>query len=380
MKYDLILVFTTFRKCGVYLPLVKQLYGRYNVGVYECSIVNADLVKVDKQNKLFLELIYSYGATPVNEDKVDCTVALLPQWHYRKNDIELIFDKLNCGHKFWMVSLAMGNCSYENLYGHEVDKILVVDRAFYNFRLSKRPFEKELAIAEDKIVEVGTPYNDYPVFNDLEIDYILANPTPFSFPELADKLKYLNNLIALIDKISGDAVIAYKPHNATGLDSLVNYKVLKTLRLYVPFFLKKPLRVIFKYIGVMFKHKRIKKISVELEIIEKYERLMQRIVSLSSLTKYHSFNLEMFLPIVRKGLITGRSNSIWHALYARLPVYNCVSDSTVEVSKNKMHSYNMRYFDVNCCAGHLIFDSDKFNLIKDETRLADIVKYVEAHL
>ena len=119
---------------------------------------------------------------------------------------------------------------------------------------------------------------------------------------------------------------------------------------------------------------------LEILIIQKYEKMMEKVVMLSRLTPYHNFNLELFLPNVKKGLITGRSNSIWHGLYNKLPVYNCVSDETKSVSVEKMHSYNMSYFNVDSCEGGLSFDKEKYDIIDNTTRKSDFVKFLDLEL
>ena len=41
-------------------------------------------------------------------------------------------------------------------------------------------------------------------------------------------------------------------------------------------------------------------------------------------SNYGSLNIEMFLPYVSNGVITGRSNTIWHCLYQQVPVWNLI--------------------------------------------------------
>ena len=52
-----------------------------------------------------------------------------------------------------------------------------------------------------------------------------------------------------------------------------------------------------------------------------YRFLMQKVTHISDFSKYGSLNIESFIPYVSKGVITGRSNTIWHCLYQKLPVW-----------------------------------------------------------
>jgi hypothetical protein len=378
VEYDIVLCFTTFRRCGVYLPIVKELGRKYKIGIYSYPINEIDKGKVLKNNELFLDLLHKHGASCVVSHKNNCKILLIPQWHYEDN-IECLFSEVVSDQFYWLVSLAMGNYNYENLYSHVPDKILLVDKRFYEYRLSKRPKEKKINISSEKIIEVGTPYQKYPCFKEPTIDYIIANPTPFSFQDSKDKLTYLSNIELLLNKIKHDEIVAYKPHNASGIDSLLHPRVYKLIRQF-----PSPIRQLFYFVSKMMSklntigHTR--ELLLQILIIQQYEKMMKRVVTLSSLTKYHNFNLELFLPNVKKGLITGRSNSIWHGLYAQIPIYNCVSDKVTEVSKVKMHSFNMTYFNLQCCNGLLDFDKCKFEIISDETRGADLVRILTSEL
>ena len=83
---------------------------------------------------------------------------------------------------------------------------------------------------------------------------------------------------------------------------------------------------------------------------------MKRVVNLRELTKWHNLNLELFLPDVKKGLITGRSNSIWHGLFLKKPTFNCIDRNKPYYSEIKMHKYSMKYLDVHGNYNNINFD------------------------
>jgi hypothetical protein len=392
MFFDLVLVFTTFRQCGQYLPLVKEMISDYKIGIYIYPLDSHDLAKTKEQNKTFLNLMYRFGVKDITNDSLSCKIILLPQWHYNSKDIDRIYSNINSGLHYWVLNLAKGNILYENLNNNRIEKILVVDRNFYNFRLSKRPEEQGVIPHEIDIVEVGTPHLKYPVFKDIMMDYIIANPTPFSFPMLEDKLKYLNNIMVLVTQIATEKTIVYKPHNAYGKDSLVHPKVHRMMN-YIPSdIIKKLIFNFFRILNSFSKIKLINKICMEFEIVDIQNQLMSRVQPLKKITKYHDNNLEMFLPYVKEGLITGRSNVIWHALHAKLPIYNCIPNSTKEVKRafkkfapnhqdgEKMHPHNMTYFNVKFCNGVLDFDVKKMDIIEDKTRKTNLIDFLHKEL
>ncbi len=119
-------------------------------------------------------------------------------------------------------------------------------------------------------------------------------------------------------------------------------------------------------------------ISISIAII--YIKIMQRVRKLSELTEYHNLNLELFLPNVKKGMITGRSNSIWHGLFLKKPTYNCIDEDKGYYSDTKMHKYTMKYFDVHGNYHKLKFDQTKFDIIDDRTRELDFIEIIEKEL
>lgn len=374
-EYDFTFVFTTARKCGVFLSLVKALANRYRVCVYISKLSESDLGKTIETNEQFISLIREYNAEVIEGGGCKTNFLIIPQWHFSKEEAHRIFSDVMSKKVYWMVSLAMGNYSYENLYGHHVDALLVVDEQFYRYRLAKRPDERELANGI-KVYEVGVPFVKYPVFESLNIDYLLANPTGFSFPNKIDRLSYLDNVIKIIEKTSPGDVIAYKPHNAMeSVDSIVSKRLIEFIENRVPDFMEKILFSISEVLSHLARG-RIDSFVTEVRIASRYRKIMKSVTPLNTLTPYGQFNLEMFLPQVKKGLITGRSNSMWHALYNRLPVYNCVPDETGKISSDKMHAANMEYFGVRCCNGNVDFLQDQFEVVSERTRNADFVAFL----
>ena len=108
---------------------------------------------------------------------------------------------------------------------------------------------------------------------------------------------------------------------------------------------------------------------------------------MNEISPYHNLGLEVFLPRVRKGVITGRSATLWHALHNRLPVFNCVDDEKVNFGHllrdspaNRIHPKIMAYLDVPYCGGEPIFNEDNFSVVNDSTAERDLIALVEGAL
>lgn len=382
LAYDLVLVFTAFQRNCVYASIIKELAGKFRIAVFPIDRDERTASRIGNTNRQFLELCASFGADILDDQRVTARIEILAQSNYRKEDIELVDSRVRAERTFWMSGVAMGNASYANLFGKKIDKILVPDRRLYDHRIAAYGNDG-IDFPDSMIQEVGMPYKKYPLFEQaVEVDYILANPTPFSFVTAQDRLDYLENVSHLTRKItSRGEVIAFKPHNADErADYIVNRKILAVIGSLPMRPLNQFIDSVARILARAFGNGKAKDFCTELSIAVVYRRIMGMVVRLSELTPYHNLNLEVFLPRVRKGLITGRSNSIWHALFLKKPVWNCIDESKPYFSDTKMHRYAMTYFNVHGNYHSPDFASGLFEIISEATRSADLIKFLEGSL
>ncbi len=209
--YDLALVFVSFQRCCVYASLLKELSGKYRIALCPQELDAKAYSRTKNTINDFLRLCESLGAEVVFEP-IEADVEILPQSNYTKENINKINSMIKSKRTYWLSGLAMGNSYYDFLHGKRVDKILVVDRRFYDYRVKNFESKDDKKFNEDQIIEIGVPYKKYPIIPSLGIDYMWANPTPFSFCGMQDRLDYLENVKSLIDLTEEDDVIALKPH------------------------------------------------------------------------------------------------------------------------------------------------------------------------
>jgi hypothetical protein len=363
------------------LSIVKELSSQYRIAICPQCVDEKTHVRTKNTIDEFLKLCESFGADIIYDEKITAKIEILPQTNYAKVTIDNINNNIASEKTFWLSGLAMGNAQYEYLHGKKIDKILVVDRNFYNYRVNEYEGAAGTKFCEEDIAEIGVPYKRYPIFPDYGIDYLWANPTPFSFCCVKDKLEYLENVFSLIKLVDADDVIVLKPHNADErFDYIVNeriYSVLKT-RIFSPFY--SFIDRISRKIATKIKSAKIADFILNISIAIMYVKLMRRVVRFRDIIELHNLNLELFLPNVKKGLITGRSNSIWHGLFNKIPVYNCIDEKKKYYSDTKMHKYSMKYLNVHGNYDELEFDSDLYDLIDTKTRSSDLILYIKEQL
>jgi len=381
-EYDLVLIFTAFQRCFVYSSIIKELIDRYRIGIFVIDLDRRSQLRINNTNAAFLRLCESFGAEIIRNKNVKARVEILSQSNFTEEDISHINTSISSEKTYWLLGLAMGNASYNHLYGKHIDKVLVIDRKFYDYRIENYGNDG-IYFSCEKVVEVGLPYDKYPVFEleNFHVDYLWANPTPFSFSCVKDILDYLQNVNFLIEKIGPDDVVAFKPHNADErLDYIINYRLYAMLSLSI----FRPFDVLLdsfsKYIVVRVCEGVFQDFFYQVSIVLLYMKLMQRVVKLSELTKFDNFNLEVFMPYVRKGMITGRSNSIWHALFLKKKVFNCIDKEKVYFSQTKMHKFSMQYFNVHGNYHNLDFNEELFNMIDESTRRSNLIQFLISDL
>jgi len=379
--YNFALIFVGFQRCCIFLTIVKELSKTHKVAIFPQELDEKTSSRIENTNKSFLELCESYGADIIYSQKITADIEILPQTHYTQNAINFINKNIVSQKTFWLSGIAMGNAQYEYLHEKKIDKILVVDRQFYDFRVQQFEKEKKPKFEDDKIIEIGVPYKKYPIFPSLEIDYLIANPTPFSFCNSHDRLAYLENVLLILGKIDDRKVIALKPHNADErTDYIVNSKIYSLISFRLLVGAHSYIDECARFFSSLFSNWKISDLFLQVSIAIKYHLIMRRAKSLEEFTNWHNFNLELFLPSVKEGLITGRSNSIWHGLFLKKPTYNCIDEDKPYFSDTKMHKFSMEYLSVHGNYKNIQFNNRLYGKITNQTRDIDIVEILKNEL
>jgi hypothetical protein len=375
--YDLVLVVNTFRYSLPYLNLVRALAGKLKIGLYCLPMDDNTRRKTSKTNELFLDACRRAGAAILDRLPVRTRLAIFPPMSFEGGDVRDAMAGLE-GAAIWaMWPLSTGPLLLSRAAGLPIDRHLIVDRDYVKFRFRHHEAEGNTIPDETRMVEVGVPHRHHPLFDGLALDYIVAVPTPFSLPNRASQVRFLEHVLTLLDQIPADAVIALKPHNADeasvyflspGIERIVDLPVIRWLQ---PLLLHAARRVA-GWLGTAG-HGAVARLLDGLQIAILFRRILRRAPPLRSLTPYANFGIEAFLPHVRKGMISGYSNSVWHALYNRLPVYNAVDDAGIEESP---HIGRMTFFVPPFRGARLEHDDADFDVVSDRVRERDLVAIV----
>jgi hypothetical protein len=210
--YDLILVVSFFRRLSSYLSILKYLANEYRIGLLPVPIDERLRQKNKKAQDEFMKYCHDLGGKSIVDYPANAKVCVVPQELYMEEAYAYIRKHLRCTRRLGLLSFAWAGLHDRFINELDIKKVFVIDKAFLDFLLQHRGDPEVYKRLE--LVEIGLPFAKYPIFPKFECDYILAMPTPFSFPHEKDKWNFLQTVLALFKNISPDDEIVHKPHNA----------------------------------------------------------------------------------------------------------------------------------------------------------------------
>lgn len=377
--YDVVLVHALGRMHNHYLNIVKHLGRRLRIGICRAELKKP--VKTSATETLFLELCASFGAEPLPPGRHRTRLLVLPQFPYADEFLPALAARIETDRKVVLQTFGYGNICLEPIARAGFSRLWVYDRAILDGKLKT---EADRRFVEDTfdIVEMGSPFARYPVFDDFSADYMIAFPTELSFPTPTGKARFLHNVRRLLERLPVSARVVVKPHNVLdgGREVLESgsrmFAAGRALR-------RLPLGAVAAALGrgVLSAGMGSARLTGPLARFAggfDYAAVMDRAEPLSRFTPCFNFGLELFLPGVRLGLITGRSSSVWHALVNNVPVFNCDDETVAAKSVGVLDAYAS--YGVPPCHGRLVFDERAFGRIADSVRQADLLELLQKEM
>jgi hypothetical protein len=351
LSFDLVLVIGYFRSASPLLSVIKYLANKWRIGVCFQPLDTATSRKVASYQTQFQTLCLEYGATLISDSKeLCCRVLVVQQYVYDDAFAERIALNFVAAEKWGMLTLASAGLASQDrfLFQFDIRRLIALDHGLVDFLVSTRAASERYRGCE--LIEVGLPFSEYPIVGELDIDWIIATPTVFSFHVERDKYIFLKNVIRLLDEIPEYEIVAYKPHNGNELDYLAP-KLFYFLSRLLP--KSKFARNLFGIIGD-FKFFETSGFFNKILTAYLHQLILLRAKPLGSLTPLGVMSLEIFLPNIRRGLIGGRSNSMWGSLHSGVPYLNCAPPSASLGSKSPISGksadglldLNLRYFGI----------------------------------
>ena len=222
-NFDIVIFADYFRTCSQITYIINYFSLRkITIGII-FNKLPPDLEKKNiKNQKNFEEDCLDFGAKKINGNNFSCNLLIIPQRPYDLyiNDVIERIKKINCKKKVVLLALSFSGIDIFDRWIEKIntDYILSSDLDFTNYLLQERN-----STYSQKIIEVGLPYEEN-IFNFKEnIDYLILNPTEFSYGDLDDKLTYVNNIYKFIKKNNNDNFYI-KFHNGLNYDNLISKK------------------------------------------------------------------------------------------------------------------------------------------------------------
>jgi len=378
-NFDIILVYTIFRKHETYLNIIKSLSPDYTIGVFLCK-PSSD--KTQATDKAAIEFYERLGATIIN-DKSKCSILFLPR--FGEGRFQEIFEDLPKIIQFEQVFVQTGtlmegvsNNIKEIIENLGRPKILVPSKRYFGM------FDKEsIKVVKEnflEVVEVGQPYFKYPVFEDFHTDYLVAYPSHVSITNPLQHYLLLKNFVNIVMHLPENAKIMVKPHNVKDKGNQIS-KTNFNNKFDVPLYIKKYFLFIIYQFEFIWKNLNYLKWLPNRLFNSLNNRIFNFLNGIQNsyifsrceniLDNYPAFGIEHFMKGVSKGIITGLSNSIFVALMHRVPV--CVCDTGMgKMPKN--YQIMIKELRINVWEK---FSEDGFDFIDDSSRNADLIQFLK---
>lgn len=377
-KYDLVLAFSQFREVNQYPNLVKYLAKDFTIAIYELpdSSVSESVFKARKKtkntNRAVLDICRSLGADTISDGEIfNCKLLIIPQSYSfaQKPIVGLNFEKAAAIERF-----GSGPRGLERLSELGVSIFFTYEKRMFNRLANAFP---EFSIPKDiRIIEMGAVYKKYPLFDfsDLDIDYIIALPTSMFIRNLDDRIRLYSRMHEVLNSLGRRDKVVIKNHNVADVQSKEIF-----------------LDRFFRHIACIpwiknhdsllsLSNKLHKKIGYALLRADEgiiFGKIKRHSTPLDRLTIYANIGIEHYLPFVKKGVITGISSCQWHALYNRLPVYNC-DNRTVNSKMPNSEIYGC--FLSPPCKGGKNVQTEWFDIMDDSCRNADMIELIRSEL
>ncbi len=370
--FDLILVYTSFRRHGNYANIIKGLAGKIRVG-----IIVFKSHKWNESEEKYLQLCVKYGATLVS-GKTSCHTLMISRFggypgkgHY-KNILEELPGNISYERLLLNVTTIMSGVLYLreicNVFGQPI--ILVPSKKYFG------EYEKDtleyLAKSPLEIVEVGMPYFTHKIFPDFSTDYILAYPSHVVIEKEWEHLHLLKNMVSVLRTLPINVKVVVKPHNVKDGGNYLS-ETLFLNRFFIPAFLRTFFLSMLRIFDIQLSQRTLLE-HLPKRILQYLTRFYNDVIfsrCINLLNDFPPFGIEHFLHGVREGVISGLSNTILMAMVAKKPIYN-IDDLPMENRSPNYKTINDK-FNIQSWEG---FSTEGFKFIDDSVRSADIIEYL----
>ena len=367
--FDIVLVYGFSRVHAHYLNVAKALCGRFRVGIYMSSVRQRSgevhrIAKLAETERMFIDTLVEAGAELVG-GPCETRLLVFPNNGLSGEYVREVAAAVHHRRAVGFECFGYGPQLLDVLRDVGVRRFFVFDREIFGHKLDT-PEKRELAASVD-VVEMGSPCLRHPAFDLPPVDYVVALPTQLLLGGWPNRRRFLRNMERLLGQIPSTDSVVLKFHNVRDGGNRYFRERMGSMK-GLMFAVSGAAWAVAGFLDVLPGASRLaaKFGSRASDLL--FTRLARQMTPLAELTPRHNLNLELFLPHVRKGVITGISTCVWHALHAGLAVYNCDDQPFGEHLSN---SSTYRSFYVPPCAGRLEFDPALRNRVSASALDAD---------
>jgi hypothetical protein len=362
-RLDLLLVAPSFRRAGAFLSITRYMGGSLRIGLWMVPSSPEQRAKSGRTDAQFAQFCVDSGAEIVDgRQPVEARLAILAQAEYDAATEALLAARLTADRVTVLMALSNGALGLAQARRLGASQAYTIDEDILRIRAERFPGEREQLAALPRI-EVGLPFMRYPVLPEPPLDALIAHPTPFGLPTWEARRRYLVRVRSALVVLRVRRA-AVKTHNSS-----------EAVDFLTPF----PWNLVARFPGVAGLAGR-PRLTGPLAVAAESAALARVAPPLSRVTPYANFPLEAFLPGFRGVIVTGLSNSLWHALYARVPAHNCAGAARDEARHDKMHGALMAHLDVPPWDGSNAFDPRLFERVREDVRRGDLLGKIETSL
>lgn len=378
-RYDITLIFFNARLHNNFLNIINALTHKVSICVFVCPYHKFG--RTPKTNRQFLTCCTELGAE-VMEDREQIATEILFLPHVTALDefyIETeIFEYISCKKRYALQAFGitgMHGKSGRALTRQGFRRKFIFDEGLDNLR--NREDKEDYSLDEVfEYTEIGDLNIRYPVFDDFSCDYVVCFPTKLSMETRYGSYIFFRNVYELVKKIEANDTIALKNHTARDNESPLDSKLSRIFgnnRLYIHTLGGWAILWVYKLFGKQFQRNHVYR-----EVMKGvfYRQICKRCRELYTMHRYANFGVELLLPGVKKGVVTGRSSVMWFALKQRIPVFNC--DEEKEFVKNTNLNNFLQRYGVSSSGDQLTFDEALWETV-NETEF-DLIKFLKNEL
>ncbi len=371
-RFDLALVYSSFRRHERYLNIAKALGRTRRIGLVD---LGWEAKKLGTTEEAFRKALADQGVVPIDGPAV-ATAMIVPRLGPAHIDqlASWVDAHLDFGRALHLPSNpSLGVLGAQQLH-QRFGPLTVLAYDLAHFAEYEPQTRLELNLVPHEIVEIGSPCAAHPVFPDFAADYVYAYPSHLAVPTKRHAYALVRDMWRALDALPRDQVVAFKPHNASdqgnNLSQYGRRPFLPAPTWMARWILKGTYRLLSIRRGRGTVADRIPEGILGKVTAVAHELAARRCVNV--LERYPGFGLEHFIAGVRKGVITGLSNLVWEALYQRKPVFNADHmppgdrpfNYPIMVERYAMHEWHG-------------FSTRGFSTIGDSARRADLIGYLE---